>query len=85
MVPGVRTLVSVPAGVAGMPLAPFLAYSAVGTVAWTGLLAGAGYLLEGQYGKVSGWLDPVSNAAFGAILLWYLYRVATFRQGRASS
>ena len=34
VIPGVRSLISVPAGVAGMPLTPFLVYSAVGTIVW---------------------------------------------------
>ena len=78
LVPGVRTLISVPAGVAGMRLAPFLLYSTIGTLAWTSLLAGAGYLLESRYELVSQWLNPVSNVVVGALVAWYLYRVATF-------
>ena len=84
LVPTVRTLISVPAGVTGMGLGPFLAYSAVGTAAWTGLLAGAGYLLEGQYEKVADYLNPVSNVVLGLIALAYLYRVATFRRRQAA-
>jgi membrane protein DedA with SNARE-associated domain len=84
MVPAVRTLISVPAGIAGMRLGPFLAYSAVGTVVWTGALAGAGLLLEDQFGRVSGWVNPVSNLALAGMVLWYLYRAATFRRGQAS-
>lgn len=80
LVPAVRTFISVPAGVAGMPLAPFLAYSAVGTVAWTGLLAGAGFMLQSQYTAVADWMSPVSNVIIAGLLVWYLYRVATFRQ-----
>jgi membrane protein DedA with SNARE-associated domain len=79
LVPAVRTLISVPAGVAGMPLLPFLLYSALGTASWSGLLAGAGYLLEGQYKAVAGYLNPASNVVVGLIALYYLYRVATFR------
>jgi membrane protein DedA with SNARE-associated domain len=79
LVPAVRTLISVPAGIAGMPLARFLAYSALGTAAWTALLAGAGYLLEDQYRQVQGWLNPVSNVIFAGIAAWYVYRVVTFR------
>ena len=37
LVPTVRTLISLPAGMARMPLAPFLIYSAIGTLVWTGL------------------------------------------------
>ena len=66
LLPAVRTLVSVPAGIAGMPLLPFLLYSALGTLAWSGLLAAAGYLLEGQYQAVAGYVNPVSNVIVGS-------------------
>lgn len=85
LVPAVRTLISIPAGVAAMPLVPFLIYSALGSVLWTALLALAGYLLEDQYREVSGYLNPVSNAVIAILVLWYLYRVATFdRRARPS-
>jgi membrane protein DedA with SNARE-associated domain len=79
LVPGVRTLISVPAGIVGMPLPSFLLWTGIGTVVWTALLAGAGYLLESQYEAVSAWLGPVSNVIVGAIVVFYLYRVVTFR------
>jgi membrane protein DedA with SNARE-associated domain len=78
LVPAVRTLISVPAGIAGMALPRFLACTTLGTLAWTGLLAGAGYLLGGQYDRVSAWIDPVSNVVVGLLALWYVYRVVTF-------
>ena len=80
LIPAVRTLISVPAGVAGMALMRFLTYSALGTALWTALLAAAGYLLEGQYQKVGDYLNPVSDVILGLIVLWYLYRVITFRR-----
>lgn len=79
MVPAVRTLISVPAGIAGMALAGFLAFSAVGTAIWSAVLAVAGYLLEGQSAEVSAWLDPISTAVVIGLVGVYLYRVATFR------
>ena len=48
MVPAVRTLISIPAGVARMPQRWFLALTAAGSVLWTGALAVAGFLLESQ-------------------------------------
>ncbi|MEO1300476.1 MAG: DedA family protein, partial [Cyanobacteria bacterium J06636_16] len=42
VIPGIRTYVSVPAGLSQMPLAPYLLYASVGTVLWTGALAIAG-------------------------------------------
>ena len=83
VIPAVRTLISVPAGIFDMRLPVFLAYTGVGTAAWTALLAGAGYLLEGQYRQVSAYLNPVSNAVIAVIVLWYLYRVVTFRRRAA--
>ena len=80
LIPAVRTLISVPAGVAGMGLTRFLTYSALGTALWTALLATAGYLLEDQYQKVDDYLNPVSNVILGLIVLGYLYRVVTFRR-----
>ncbi|KAF0675847.1 DedA family protein [Profundibacterium mesophilum] len=80
LVPAVRTLISVPAGLSGMSLTRLVIYSAAGTLIWTSILAGAGYLLQGQYEQVQGWLNPVSNAVIGIIVLWYLYRVVTFRK-----
>jgi membrane protein DedA with SNARE-associated domain len=79
LVPTVRTFISVPAGVADMPLSRFLAYTTVGTVAWTTLLTLAGYWLESQYTKVSAWLNPVSTGVVVILAAWYLWRVATYR------
>lgn len=80
MVPAVRTLISIPAGVAAMALTPFLIYTALGTVIWTAALALAGYFLESEYQAVAGYLKPVSNGIIAVMVIWYLYRVATFRK-----
>jgi membrane protein DedA with SNARE-associated domain len=79
LVPTVRTLISVPAGIAEMPLRKFLAYSAVGTAIWSGFLAATGYALEDQYRNVAGWVNPVTNIVIGILIVWYAYRVITFR------
>ena len=52
MVPVVRTLISVPAGLAGLHLVPFLALTAAGSLIWVSALAAAGYLLQSQYVRV---------------------------------
>lgn len=43
MVPAVRSLVSIPAGMSGMPFWKFMGFSAAGTIIWTSLLACLGY------------------------------------------
>lgn len=80
LVPAIRTLISVPAGIARMPRLPFLFYSTIGSLLWTALLAGAGYLLQSQYTLIEAWLDPVSTAVLVLMVGWYLYRVVTWEQ-----
>ncbi|MEB3211836.1 MAG: DedA family protein, partial [Leptolyngbyaceae bacterium] len=78
IVPGVRTYVSIPAGLSNMPIVPYLVYSTIGTVAWTGLLAIAGYVLGDQFEQVREVIAPISEfvligLAIGAII-WVLWR-----------
>ena len=61
LVPGVRTLISLPAGLSDMPLAPFLIYSTLGTTAWVMLLTFLGYMLGNNYELVDEYLGPVSK------------------------
>ena len=75
LVPAVRTLISVPAGMARMPLLPFLAYSAIGTLVWTALLTAAGYVLKSEYQTVGRYVDGASKIIIGLIVLTYLYRL----------
>ncbi len=80
MVPAVRTLISIPAGVARMPLPSFLAFTVVGSAIWTGGLAVAGFLLESQYARVAGWVNPVSTLVVALVVVWYLLRLANVRR-----
>lgn len=80
LVPTVRTLISVPAGIARMPLLPFVAYTALGSLIWTSLLASLGYVLESEYALVEEYLNPVSTGVVIVIVLYYLYRVITFKR-----
>ncbi|MDW4497225.1 DedA family protein [Sulfitobacter sp. D35] len=79
LLPGVRTLISVPAGLTGMPQGTFLLLTAVGTTVWVGILTLAGMLLGSQYDLVQQWLNPVSNILFGALALIYVYRLVTHK------
>ena len=85
LVPGIRTLISIPAGIFGMSLARFVLLTLLGAGAWTTALGLAGYALGSRYEQVHRYLGPASSALMGVILLWYLYRVATFRRGGAVS
>lgn len=80
LIPAIRTLISVPAGLACMSMGQFLLYSTIGSLIWTSILTAAGYLLESQYERVADYVDPVSKAVLIGLLGWYLYRVATFKK-----
>ena len=82
LIPAVRTLISVPAGIAGMSMTKFLIYSTLGSLIWTALLALAGYLLESQYEKVSEYMNPISTGVVVLMVLYYLYRLIRQRFGR---
>ena len=82
LVPTVRTLISVPAGLARMPLPKFLLWSALGSLAWTSLLAVAGYVLEARYKQVEDWINPVSTAVVLALVAIYLWRVVIWNRRR---
>lgn len=83
LIPTVRTLISIPAGVANMPLGQFLVFSSVGTLLWTAALAMAGYLLGQAYSTIQDYVDPVSTAVLVILIGYYIYRVVTFKKERA--
>ena len=79
LVPGVRSLVSIPAGSSGMNMVPFLLYTALGTGVWAAALAYAGRLLGENYERVGDYVGPVSYVvigllAAGAVVWWWRRR-----------
>lgn len=84
LVPAVRTLISVPAGIARMSVPRFLAYSSLGSLVWTGALAFAGHALGAQYERVGSFLGPVSSGIVAVIVLGYLVRVVRWSPTRPS-
>ncbi len=73
MVPGIRTLISLPAGMNNMPFLSFTVYSTIGTLIWTLALTTAGFLLGENYASIEDYIAPVSKVVlFGLIgLLGY--------------
>ncbi len=62
LAPGLRSIVSVPAGLVGMPRVRFTALTAVGSAAWNAILIGAGWALGAQYGRIADAIGPISTA-----------------------
>ena len=62
LVPGVRTLISVPAGMELMPFTPFLLWTTGGSLIWLLILTLSGLALGSGYDNVELWLEPVAKA-----------------------
>jgi membrane protein DedA with SNARE-associated domain len=69
MVPGVRSLVSIPAGVQRMPLWRFSLLTTVGSAVWNMLFVGLGFLLGEEWTQVGEYSDLLNFLVIGAIVL----------------
>ena len=75
LVPAVRQLISVPAGLAKMNIAKFVAYTALGAGLWNGVLAGLGWYLESKVPEdqlistVSEYSHEIGYAIAGLVVL----------------
>lgn len=67
-VPLIRSVVSVPAGVARMPLGRFSVLTAIGSGAWNAVFIGLGWYLGANWERVEGWLGPSSYVVAGLVL-----------------
>jgi membrane protein DedA with SNARE-associated domain len=77
MVPLVRSLVSVPAGLVDMPVMQFTVYTFLGSFVWAFALAAGGYKLGENYEDIRNWMQPIEYpvAAILAIaIIWYVVR-----------
>ena len=82
LVPTVRSLVSVPAGLLHMQFRRFLIASTLGTAAWTAMLAAAGFKLGENYADIDQFLGPLSSAVLIGLAVIYVWRVWTHRNYR---
>ena len=82
LMPIIRTLISIPAGLAKMPLPVFLLASTTGALIWNVVLTSAGYILHEHYELVEVVLDPLSYIVLAAVVLLYIFRVVTWKPSR---
>jgi len=68
LIPGIRTLISVPAGIELMPITPFLIWTSAGSLIWTLFLTITGFYLGDNYSKIETWISPFS-IIFKAIIV----------------
>ena len=80
VIPIVRTLISVPAGVFAMDLRQFILFTAVGDAAWNGGMMMAGYLLKSRYAQVADYLEPVATTVLMIVALAYAARILRWKR-----
>lgn len=88
LVPGVRSLISLPAGSSGMRLPTFLLYTTAGSGIWNAILVGGGVALGTQWHRVeryAGLLDNVVIAVIVVLVGWAVFRRVRRRRAEASS
>ena len=73
LVPGIRTLISVPAGIELMPLRKFLLWTTFGSLIWVALLTYSGYLFGENYPIIQTYLDQIKYVVKPILILIFLY------------
>jgi len=88
MTPVIRSFVSIPAGVARMPLGRFTLYSVLGTIPWCFGIAGAGWALGSSWETFHHdfrYVEVLVGVGILALLVWYLRRRRATKMGRRAS
>lgn len=89
LLPVIRTFISLPAGVARMPLVRFSVLSFLGSVPWSLALAGAGFLLGENWDRILPYTEPVTYAIAGitllVVLVWLFRRARSKKAQRSTS
>mgnify|MGYP001227125977 FL=1 len=77
LIPGIRTLISVPAGIELMPINKFLIWTSLGSLIWVIFLTSAGYLFGENYEIIGLYIDNfkvILKPIFVILILFFLIR-----------
>lgn len=80
MMPGIRTVISIPAGLIEMQRVVFYSWTALGSAIWVGALALLGFILEEGYQHIETYVDPIGKVLVvlvGVLFLWQVVRIWT--------
>ncbi len=75
LIPGIRQLISIPAGLARMNIASFLLYTFIGAGIWNVILALLGYIAHGQQDLINKYTHELSYIFLGLVVLFIAYMV----------
>ncbi len=79
MLPTLRSLISIPAGLLKMRLSIFMVWSTIGTTAWTVLLALSGFAAGKRFEDVETVVGPLSIAVIVVIAAGYVWRLIIWK------
>lgn len=68
-IPGIRSLISIPAGIDRMSVVQFLGLTTAGSLLWNTLFVSLGYQLGDHYHVVETYMDPISKVVYALIIL----------------
>jgi membrane protein DedA with SNARE-associated domain len=83
LVPALRTVISLPAGISRMPLWRYCLWTGAGSLIWCSILTAAGTLLASEYQRIARIMSPVSTAILVGLLAWYVWRLVQFKPAAA--
>ena len=83
LVPGVRSLISIPAGIDRMPLVRFCVFTTGGSLVWNAALILAGYELGAQWHVVEAYVGGVGNVVWVLLAVVMVVVVARRLRRRA--
>ena len=75
LIPGIRHLISIPAGLAKMKMKPFIAYTALGAFIWNIVLALLGYFAHGRQDLIQQYSSEISYSILGLAVIFCGYLV----------
>lgn len=84
-IPVVRHLISIPAGMARMSLAPFIIYTAIGASMWNGFLTYAGLRLRENWRLIQEYTHILDYLVLACLVVGMAYFVWKFRGARRSA
>ena len=84
LLPGLRSLIAVPAGIQKMPFWRFFLLNLVGTAFWVTVLTYLGSVLGENYAKVDQYASYFTYGLLGALAIYVLYRVGVVAKHRVA-
>jgi membrane protein DedA with SNARE-associated domain len=84
-VPFLRSVVSIPAGISGMPLLRFVVLTAIGSGVWNAAFLALGWVLGENWAQVEGFLGPVSYVVLALLVVGLVVLIVRRLRSRSAS